>query len=128
MKVAIGTTVLALGTASGQPARLVGATGSKLVESAPVIRAGTPFMAGRGNRSYHDIVEADYTYATPQLAQAAVLALRTAALSASGSLVYGEGATLTTVGPAECRSAELVDWIGCGLTMRYEIIAVEAAP
>lgn len=126
MKVAIGTTVLALGTASGQPARLIGATGSKEVEASPLIRAGSPFLAERGNRSYHDIVEADYTYATPLLAQAAVLALRKAALSASGSLVYGDGAGSTTVGPAECRSAELVDWIGCGLTMRYEIIAVEA--
>lgn len=125
MKVAIGTTVLALGTAGGQPARLIGATGSKEVEASPLIRAGSPFLAGRGNRSYHDIVEADYTYATPLLAQAAVLALRTAALSASGSLVYGDGAGSTTVGPAECRSAELVDWIGVGITMRYEIIAVE---
>lgn len=126
MKVTIGTTVLAAGTAGGQPARLVGGSGTKSVQVSPRIRATKPGLFGRGNRSYVDIVEADYTYASAALAQAAFLALRTAALSATGTLVYGDGTDASTVGPAEVRSAAVVDWTGCGLTMRYEIIAVEA--
>lgn len=126
MKVTIGTTVLAAGTAGGQPARLVGGSGTKAVQVAPRIRAAKPGLFGRGNRSYVDIVEADYSYASFALAQAAFLSLRVAALSATGTLVYGDGAGASTVGPAEVRSAEVVDWTGCGLTMRYEIICVEA--
>lgn len=126
MKVTIGTTVLAAGTAGGQPARLVGGSGTKAVQVSPRVRATKPGLFSRGNRSYVDIVEADYTYATFALAQAAFLSMRTAALAATGSLVYGDGEGAVTVGPAEVRSAEVVDWTGCGLTMRYEIICVEA--
>lgn len=126
MKVTIGTTVLAAGTAGGEPARLVGGSGTKAVQVSPRVRATKPGLFSRGNRSYVDIVEADYTYATFALAQAAFLSMRTAALAATGSLVYGDGEGAVTVGPAEVRSAEVVDWTGCGLTMRYEIICVEA--
>lgn len=126
MKVTIGTTVLAAGTAGGEPARLVGGSGTKAVQVSPRVRATKPGLFSRGNRSYIDVVEADYTYATFALAQAAFLSLRTAALAATGSLIYGDGAGAVTVGPAEVRSAEVVDWTGCGLTMRYEIICVEA--
>lgn len=126
MKVTIGTTVLAAGTAGGEPARLVGGSGTKAVQVSPRVRATKPGLFSRGNRSYVDIVEADYTYATFALAQAAFLSMRTAALAATGTLIYGDGEGATTVGPAEVRSAEVVDWTGSGLTMRYEIIAVEA--
>jgi hypothetical protein len=126
MKVSIGTTVLASGTASGQPARLVGGTGSKGVDTPQRIRSAKGIVYGRGNRSYVDIIEADYSYATAVLAQAGFQALRVAALSATGTLVYGDGAGATTLGPGECRSAEVVEWTGCGLTMRYEIVFVEA--
>ncbi|HOR69061.1 MAG TPA: hypothetical protein PLY53_15735 [Planctomycetota bacterium] len=125
MKIAIGTTVIASGTASGQPARIVGAAGHAAVEIVPRIGAEAAGVFGRGNRHYVDVVEADYTYAAPDLAQAAIHALRAAALAASGTLVYGDGAGATTVGPARCRAAELAEWIGCGITMRYEIVAQE---
>ena len=126
MKVAIGTTVLAAGTAGGQPSRLVGGTGSKSVETPQRIRADKGLVRNRGNRSYVDIIEADYSYASATLAKAGFQALRVAALSATGSLVYGDGADASTLGPAECRSATVVEWTGCGLTMRYEIVFVEA--
>ena len=126
MKVTIGTTVLAAGTAGGEPARLVGATGTKPVQVAPRIRATKPGLFGRGNRSYVDVLEADYEYATPQLAKAGIIARRVAALSATGSLVYDTGDDATTVGPGEVRSVELVEWTGCGFTLRFEIIATEA--
>ena len=126
MKVTIGTTVLAAGTAGGQPARLVGSTGTKSVQVAPRVRATKPGLFTRGNRVYVDVIEADYSYATFALAQAALLALRVAALSATGTLVYGDGAEASTIGPAEVRSAEVVEWTSCGLTMRYEIVCVEA--
>lgn len=126
MKVTIGTTVIAAGTAGGQPAKLVGGSGSKAVQVAPRARADKPGLFSRGNRSYVDIVEADYSYATFALAQAAIRTLRRDALAASGTLVYGDGAGADTVGPAEVRNADIVEWTGVGMTMRYEIVCVEA--
>ena len=126
MKVAIGTTVLAAGTAGGEPARLVGGSGTKSVEVVPRIGAAKAAVFGRGNRSYVDVIEADYVYATPQLAKAGIVARRVAALAATGSLEYDTGADATTVGTGEVRSVELVEWTGCGFTLRFEIVAVEA--
>lgn len=125
MKVAIGTTVIAAGTAGGEPARLAGGTATKSVEIVPRIGAAAAGVYSRGNRYYIDIIEAEYSYATFALAQAAVHSLRSGALAATGSLIYGAGEAAVTVGPAECRTAELVDWSGCGITMRYEIVAQE---
>jgi len=125
MKVALGTTVIAAGTAGGEPARLVGGSGTKAVQVSPRVRAAKPGLFGRGNRSYVDVLEADYEYATPQLAKAGIIARRVAALSATGSLVYGDGGDATTVGAGEVRSVELVEWTGCGFTLRFEIVAVE---
>lgn len=126
MKVTLGTTVLAAGTVSDEPSRLVGGTGTKAVQLAPRIRATNPGLFGRGNRSFVDLLEADYQYTTPQLAKAGIIARRVAALAASGSLVYDTGDDATTIGAAEVRSVELVEWTGCGFTLRFEIICVEA--
>lgn len=126
MKVTIGTTVLASGFLAGQPAKIVSGSGTQAVQLPARIRAAKGVVFARGNRTFVDVVEADYSYATFELAQAAFLALRVAALSATGSLIYGDGAGAVTVGPAACRSAEAVDWTSCGLTMRYEIVCVEA--
>lgn len=126
MKVTLGTTVIAAGTAGGEPARLVGGTGTKAVQLAQRVRAAKPGLFGRGNRSYVDVLEADYEYATPQLAKAGIVARRVAALAATGSLVYGDGDDTTTIGAGEIRSVELTEWTGCGFTLRYEIVAVEA--
>lgn len=126
MKVTLGTTVLAAGTAGGEPARLVGGNGTKQVQVSPRLRADNPGLFGRGNRSYADVIEADYVYATPQLAKAGIVARRVAALAATGSLEYDTGADATTVGTGEVRSVELVEWTGCGFTLRFEIVAVEA--
>jgi len=126
MKVTIGTYVVAAGTAGGQPAKIVSGVGTKGVQTPQAVRAAKGKVYGRGNRAYVDVVEADYSYATFALAQAAFLALRRDALAATGTLVYGDGADSTTIGPAECRSAEVVEWTGSGLTMRYEIVCVEA--
>ncbi len=126
MKVTIGTTVLAAGTAGGQPAKIVGGSGTKAVQVSPRVRATKPGLFNRGNRSYVDIVEADYNFATFALAQVAIRTLRRDALAASGTLVYGDGADADTVGPAEVRNVEIVEWTGGGMTMRYEIVCVEA--
>ena len=42
MKVTLGTTVIAAGTAGGEPARLVGGSGTKAVQVSPRVRAATP--------------------------------------------------------------------------------------
>lgn len=126
MKVTLGTTVIAAGTAGGEPSRLVGGTGTKQVQVSPRIRADKPGLFGRGNRSFVDVLEADYEYASAVLAQAGIVARRIAALAATGTLVYGDGTAATTIGPGEVRSVELVEWTGCGFTLRYEIVAVEA--
>ena len=118
--------MIAAGTAGGEPARLVGGTGTKAVQLAQRVRAAKPGLFGRGNRSYVDVLEADYEYATPQLAKAGIVARRVAALAATGSLVYGDGDDTTTIGAGEIRSVELTEWTGCGFTLRYEIVAVEA--
>ena len=127
MKVAIGTVVLATGTASGQPARLTGGRGSRGYKATPLIGAASPNLRDLGNISYTDTIEADYSYSTAALAQAAILSLRKAALQATGNLIYGDGAGAVTIGPALCISADLVEWTGVGFTLRYEIIATEAA-
>ncbi len=127
MKVTIGTTVLASGTASGQPARLVGGRGSRLSKAVALIGAVSPRLRDLGNVSYSDAIEADYSYATAALAQAAILSLRKAALQATVNLIYGDGAGAVTIGPALCTAADLVEWTGCGFTLRYEILATEAA-
>jgi hypothetical protein len=126
MKLTIGTTVLAAGTLAGEPCRCVGGSGTKAVQTSQRIRAEKAAVFGRGNRVYVDVFEADYSYDTADLAQAAFFTLRAAALTATGNLIYGDGEAAVTVGPGECRSAELVEWIACGLTMRYEIVCVEA--
>ena len=126
MKVAIGTTVLASGTASGQPARLVGGRGARGYKAVPLIGAVSPHLRDLGNISYTDSIEADYTYDTAALAQAAILSLRKAALQATGNLIYGDDAAAITIGPALCITADLVEWTGCGMTIRYEILATEA--
>ena len=125
MRVTLGTTVIAAGTAGGQPARLTGGTGSKSVQVSPRIRAKSPGLFTRGNRTYTYSVEATYEYADANAAQAAVITLQRDAFDASGNLVFGEGASAVTVGPAEVRAADLVDWVGAGVIMRYEIIAIE---
>ena len=126
MKVTLGTTVLAAGTSGGEPARLAGATGTKPVQVSPRVRATKPGLFGRGNRSYVDVIEADYAYATPQLAKAGIVARRIAALAATGTLKYDTGSDETTLGQGEVRSVELVEWTGCGFTLRFEIVATEA--
>ncbi len=126
MKVTIGTYVIAAGTLGGQPAKIVGGSGTKGVQTPQAVRAAKGKVYGRGNRAYVDIVEADYSYDSFELAQAAFLDLRKDALAATGTLVYGDGAGAKTVGPGEVRSAELVEWTGVGMTMRYEIVCVEA--
>jgi hypothetical protein len=126
LKVTLGTTVIAAGTAGGEPSRLAGGTGTKAVQLSEKIRSAKASLFGRGNRSYVDIVEADYEYATPQLAKAGIVARRVAALAASGSLVYGDGDDATAIGTGEIRTVELVEWTGCGFTLRFEIVAVEA--
>lgn len=126
MKLTIGTTVLAAGTLSGEPCRCISGSGTKSVQVSQRIRAEKAAIFGRGNRIYSDVFEADYSYATSDLAQAAFFTLRAAALTATGNLIYGDGEAAVTVGPGECRSAEMVEWTGCGLTMRYEIVCVEA--
>ena len=126
MKVSIGTTVLAAGTAGVAPARLVGGIGTKEVQVSPRLRADNPGLFGRGNRSYADVIEADYVYATPQLAKAGIVARRIAALAATGRLKYDTGSDETTLGQGEVRSVDLVEWTGCGFTLRFEIVATEA--
>jgi hypothetical protein len=125
MKVSIGTTVIAAGAAGGEPSRLASGSGTRVVQVSARIRASDAAIFDRGNRSYVDVVEADYSYATFALAQAAFLSLRSAALEATGSLVYGDGEDAVTIGPGLVRTAEVVEWTGCGLTMRYEIVCVE---
>jgi hypothetical protein len=126
MKVTLGTTVLATGSLDAsdpQPARLVGASGEAAVQIAERIRAANVLIYGRGNIRYADSVEVTYSYASAAAAQAAILTLRAAALAASGTLTYKVGATETTIANAFCRLAALVSWSGCGIVMRYEIIA-----
>lgn len=127
MKVSIGTTVLAAGTSGGEPARLVAASGTKAVDVVPIIGAAKAGLFERGNRYYVDTVEADYVYATPQLAKAGIIARRVAALAATGTLEYDTGADATPIGPGEVRGVELVEWTGCGFTLRFEIVASEAS-
>lgn len=117
---------MAAGTAGAQPARLVQSRGTRQSATVPLIGATAPNLHDLGNVSFTDIIEADYTYATPTAAQAAILSLRSAALSATGTLIYGTGATATTIGPALCTAADLIEWTGCGITMRYEILTTEA--
>ncbi len=127
MKVTIGTTVLAAGTLSGEPCRLLpGSNGSKDVQSSKRIRAAKAAVFGRGNRIFSDSVEADYDYATPQLAKAGLIGRRISALAATGTLVYGDGDDATTIGPAEVENVELIEWTGCGFTLKFQIICVEA--
>ena len=126
MKVTIGTTVLAAGTAGGEPAALVGGAGTKSVQIAPRIRATKPGLFDRGNRSYVDVLVADFSYETPQLAKAGIVSRRIAALAAAGSLVYDTGDDATTIGTGSVRTVEIVEWSGCGFTLRFEIVAVEA--
>jgi hypothetical protein len=126
MKVTLGTTVLAKGSLDStdpQPARLVGAVGEAAVQIVERVRAANARIVGRGNIRYSDTIEVAYSYATPAAAQAAILVLRTAALTATGSLVYKVGATEITIATAVCRLATLVSWEGCGIVMRYEILA-----
>ena len=125
MKVKIGSTTLASGTTSNQPARLLSGRGARMHRAVPLIGATAPHLRDLGNITYTDVIEADYTYTTPKLAQAAILSLREAALTATGTLVYGDGATATTIGPALCTAADLIDWTGCGFTLRYEILATK---
>lgn len=126
MRVAIGATVLAAGTAGSEPARLVGAVGSKSIQEIKRIGSAKGSFASRGNRTYTDIIEADYGYTTAALAKAGIVARRIAALGASGNLTYDSGDNLTTLGPATVSQVELVEWTGCGFTMRFTIMAVEA--
>lgn len=122
MQVTIGTYTLASGTAGGQPSRLLNAVGTANVQVSRPIRATNARLYPRGNRLYTDVIEADYTYATPALAQAAIPTLRSAALAASGALAYNS----TTIAPtAYCTQAELIHWTGCGITMQYEILSVQ---
>lgn len=126
MKVTIGTTVLAAGTAGGEPSRFASSSASKQVQLTPRLRASKPALVSRGNRSYVDVIEADFSYATPQLAKAGIVSRRVAALSATGTLKYDTGDDETSVGTAEVRGVELVEWVGCGFTLRFEIVSVEA--
>ena len=126
MRVAIGETVLATGAAAGEPCRLVNAGAEKDVQIAPRVGGTKPGLFDRGNRRYEDVIEVDVTYASAALAQAGILTRRQAALAASGNLVYGPAEGGNTIGPAECRAVELVEWVGCGITLRYTILAVEA--
>ena len=124
MKVVIGSTTLGLGTRA-QPARLVGSVGGGTIEVSPLIDSSAPDIFDRKNRTVRDVVEVDYSYASAALAETAVATLRKAALAASGNLVYGEGASAVTVGPAKVETVELLQLVGSGLTMRYTIIATE---
>ena len=127
MKVTLGTYVIANGTLAGEPCRLLpGSSGSKDVQPSKRIRAAKAAIFGRGNRIYNDSVEADFSYATSQLAKAGLIARRVAALEATGTLVYGDGDDTTSIGPAEVQNVELVDWSGCGFTLKFQIICVEA--
>lgn len=128
MQITIGQTTLATGAAAGQPARLISSSGTRIVEAVPLVNASTQTLLDRANRLYIDVVEVDYVYDTPLLAQAAAITLRLAALTAHGTLTYGSGPAAQTLGPALCRLAELIDWRGCGITMRYEILSTEATP
>lgn len=125
MKIKIGSTTLASGTTSNQPARLVSGRGARMHKAVPLIGAAAPHLRDLANITYTDVIEADYSYSTPELAQTAILTLREAALTATGTLVYGDGATATTIGPALCTAADLIDWTGCGFTLRYEILATK---
>lgn len=127
MKVTIGATVLASGTAAGQPARLVGGRGARGHKAVALIGAVSPRLRDLGNITYTDSIETDYSYSTAALAQAAILSLRKAALQAVGDLIYGDGDAAVTIGPALCIAADLVEWTGCGFTLRFEILATEAA-
>jgi len=126
MRVAIGDTVLATGAAAGQPARLVEAAGERSAQVSEAIAAPAPALYDRANLRYEDTIEADYAYASAALAQAALLTLRSAALAATGNLVYGSGESAVTIGPALCTAARLIEWTGSGLTLRYTILATAA--
>ena len=125
MKIKIGTTVLGSGSQSREPGRIVASIAKGEIEVSPCIDATAPAIFDRKNRVIQDVVEIDYSYADFATANAAIPTLRKAALGATGDLVYGTDTAAVTIGPAKVEQVELIEFIGCGLTMRYTIIATE---
>jgi len=126
MKIALGTTILGAGTQGGEPSRFISSVGKGEIEVSPKIDSDSPDIFDRKNRVVQDVVEVDYEFASFAAANAGVPSLRKQALSASGNLVYGTTPGEVTIGPAKVEQAEMVELIGCGLTMRYTIIATES--
>jgi len=125
MQIAIGSTVLGSGTRA-EPVRIISSVGAGNIEVTPLIDAASPALYDRGNRVFRDVIEVDYTYADYAAALLGIPARRKAALAATGNLIYGTGESSVTVGPALVEQAELVEFIGSGITMRYTIVATES--
>jgi len=126
MKIAIGTTILAMGTHAGEPGRIVASVAKGEIEVSPRIDADSPDLFDRKNRVINDVVEVDYEFDDFDTANAAIPAQRKEALSAYGNLVYGTTPAEVTVGPAKVEQVELIEFIGSGFTIRYTIIATES--
>ena len=125
MKINIGTTVLGAGSQAGEPGRIIASLAKAEIEISPKIDSDSPDIFDRRNRTFTDTVEVDYSFGDFATAQAAIPVQMKSALNATGSLVYGTIPNATAIGAAKVQQAELLEFIGCGFTIRYTIIATE---